>query len=39
VKNEMKTGFKEVKEEVHLLWDDFRELFMEEVKDLRWGDR
>ncbi|CAD7769261.1 hypothetical protein FHEFKHOI_00571 [Candidatus Methanoperedenaceae archaeon GB50] len=35
VESEMKTGFMEVKEEVHLLRDDFRELFMEEVKDLR----
>ena len=35
VKREMKTGFMEVKEEVHLLRDDFRELFMQEVKDLR----
>ncbi|CAD7774999.1 Acylphosphatase [Candidatus Methanoperedenaceae archaeon GB50] len=35
VKQEMKTGFMEVKEEIHLLRDDFRELFMQEVKDLR----
>ena len=35
VKSEMKTGFMEVKEEIHLLRDDFRELFMQEVKDLR----
>ncbi|MDP2754044.1 MAG: hypothetical protein Q8P40_06585, partial [Nitrospirota bacterium] len=44
--DEMKTGFREVKEEVrkgsaevkneiHLLRDDFRELFMREVNELR----
>ncbi len=28
-------GFSEVKEEIHLLRDDFRELFMHEVSELR----
>jgi hypothetical protein len=28
-------GFAEVKEEIHLLRDDFRELFMREVSELR----
>ena len=35
VKSEMKTGFMEVKEEVHPMRGDFRELFMQEVKDLQ----
>lgn len=33
--NEMKVGFEEVTEEIHLLRDDFRELFMREVNELR----
>lgn len=32
---EMKAGFREVKEEIHLMRDDFREMFMHEVSELR----
>ncbi|GFO96660.1 acylphosphatase [groundwater metagenome] len=35
VKEEMHKGFGEVKEEIHMLRDDFRELFMHEVSELR----
>jgi acylphosphatase len=35
VKKEMAKGFAEVKEEIHMLRDDFRELFMHEVSELR----
>lgn len=35
VKEEMAKGFGEVKEEIHMLRDDFRELFMHEVSELR----
>jgi acylphosphatase len=35
VKEGMAKGFGEVKEEIHLLRDDFRELFMHEVRELR----
>ena len=32
---DMRTGFADVKEEIHMLRDDFRELFMHEVSELR----
>lgn len=35
VKEEMAKGFGEVKEEIHMLRDDFRELFVHEVSELR----
>ncbi|MDW7728285.1 MAG: acylphosphatase [Candidatus Methanoperedens sp.] len=35
VKEEIHKGFGEVKEEIHMLRDDFKELFMHEVSELR----